>query len=67
MKMNYSRKARKLGWQYDEGGKHWFKPSETPLHCHGIYAKTAKEACEQSLITLVGCPPNAHRPIGQEG
>jgi hypothetical protein len=46
--MNYARKARRLGWLFDEGGRHWFKPSPTPLHCHGQYAKTAKEACEIS-------------------
>jgi len=38
--------ARQAGWRYDDGGPHWFKPSDTPFHCAGQYARYAQEACE---------------------
>ena len=37
--------ARASGWVWDEGGPHWFKPSEHPFHEAGQYAKTAEAAC----------------------
>jgi hypothetical protein len=46
MRKDHAKRARRLGWWYDEGRPGWFKPSETPFHNHGQYADTAKQALE---------------------
>src|SRR5712672_4756189 len=49
----YKRRAIiKAGWFYDEGGPHWFRPSDHPFSFPGSYARTVDEAFAEAGLEM---------------
>lgn len=49
----YKRRAIiKAGWTYDEGGPHWFRPSDHPFSFPGSYARTVDAAFAEAGLEM---------------